>query len=296
MKVFRSFLGIFVMIAGVLGLLLSLAGLISVWVVKPTVVGYTSSTIDTLNGSIGTSQDVMRITAQALGATVESVDALSEMLFTTALTVEDTQPVLDELDLIMATTLPSTLKATTDSLYTAQEAAQVLESTIQSLDAFRFLLSGAPIIGDFIGEIDESYNPEIPLADTLGELAANLEGLPDTFVTVSESLSDTDQNLASVQTNLVTMSTSIKVISSSLSEYEAMVIQSKSSMDEVISMLTNIQNNLSRILNWVAIVITIFFVWLLAAQVVILSQGWELVKGTANSLGSEAEVVEEEKD
>lgn len=294
MKFFRSFLGIFVMIAGVLGLFLSLAGLVSVWVVKPAVVAYTRSTIDTLNGSIGTSQDVMEITAQALGATVDSVDALSEMLFTTALTVEDTQPVLDELDLIMATTLPSTLKATTDSLYTAQEAAQVLESTIQSLDAFRFLLSGAPIIGDFIGEVDGTYNPEIPLADTLGELAANLEGLPDTFITVSASLSDTDQNLASVQTNLVTMSTSVKVISSSLSEYEAMVIQSKSSMDEVKSILSNIQNNLDGILNWVVIVITIFFVWLLAAQVVILSQGWELLRGTANRLGTEVEEIYEE--
>ena len=100
MKVLRSFLGIFVMIAGVLGLVLSLAGLVSVWVVKPAVVANTSSTIDTLNSSIGTSQDVMEITAQALGATVDSVDALSEMLFTTALTVEDTQPDLDEFDLM----------------------------------------------------------------------------------------------------------------------------------------------------------------------------------------------------
>lgn len=293
MKFIRRILGIFVMIAGVLGLILSLAGLIGVWVVKPTVVAYTSSTIDIISDSIVTSQSVMEITAQALGATVDSVDALSEMLFTTAATVEDTQPVLDEFDLIMATTLPSTLKATTDSLYTAQEAAQVLESTIQSLDAFRFLLSGAPLIGDFIGEIDESYSPEIPLADTLGGLASNLEGLPDTFVKMSASLSDTDENLASVQTNLITMSTSVKVISTSLSEYETMVIQSKSSMDGVISILINIQNNLATILNWVVIVISLFFAWLLAAQVVILSQGWELFRGTASHLGTEQEQIEE---
>ena len=296
MKVLRSFLGIFVMIAGVLGLVLSLAGLVSVWVVKPAVVTYTSSTIDTLNSSIGTSQDVMEITAQALGATVDSVDALSEMLFTTASTLEDTQPVLDELDSIMKTTLPSTFKATTDSLYTAQEAARVLENTIRSLDAFRFLLSGAPLIGDLVVEPVESYTPEVSLAETLGEIAENLEELPDTFLQMADDLSTTDKNLHSVQLNLVTMSTSVKVISSSLSEYESMVIQSKSSMDEVISILSNIQNNLDGILNWVVIVITIFFIWLLAAQVVILSQGWELIRGTANRLGTEAEVVDEEID
>ncbi len=289
MKIIRRLLGVFVMIAGILGLVLSLAGLVSVWVVKPTVVAYSSTTIDTLSESITTSQDVMRITAQALGATVDSVDALSEMLVTTAATVEDTKPVLDEFDTIMATTLPSTLKATTDSLHTAQEAAKVLESTIQSLDAFRFLLSGAPLIGDIVGEQGGTYNPEKPLAVTLGELAANLEGLPDTFVEMSANLRDTDENLASIQGNLVTMSTSVKTISSSLSEYENMVIQSKSSMDEVKTILVTIQNNLTTILNWVVIVITLFFVWLLAAQVVILSQGWELYKGTADHLGTEEE-------
>jgi hypothetical protein len=103
------------------------------------------------------------------------VDALSAMLATTAATVEDTKPVLDGVDNMMANTLPSTLRAATDSLYTAQEAAGVLESTIQSLDAFRFLLAGTPLLGDLVGQPGEAYNPDIALADSLGQLASNLE-------------------------------------------------------------------------------------------------------------------------
>ena len=140
MNVMRRILGVLVMLAGLLGLVLSLAGLVVVWVAKPTVAVYATATIDTLNESVVTSQKVMEITGQALGATIDSVDALSAMLSTTAATVEDTKPVLDEFDTIMATTLPATLDAATDSLYTAQEAARVLESTIQPLDTFRFLL------------------------------------------------------------------------------------------------------------------------------------------------------------
>jgi len=136
MKVIRRILGVLVMLAGLLGLLLSLAGLVGVWVAKPTVAVYAGTTIDTLNNSVVTSQNVMETTRQALGATVDSVDALSAMLSTTAATVEGTKPVLDGFDSMMATTLPSTLKAATDSLYTAQEAAQVLETTIKSLDTF----------------------------------------------------------------------------------------------------------------------------------------------------------------
>ena len=284
MKIIRRILGVFVMLAGILGLVLSLAGLVMVWVAKPTVAGYASNTIDTLNGSVVTSQKVVDVTVEALGATIDSVDALSEMLGTTAATVEDTKPVLAEFDKIMSTTLPSTLNAATDSLSAAQEAAKVLESTIQSLDAFRFLLSSMPLLGDMIKLPEASYNPEKPLADSLGELATNLEGLPDTFVKMSASLSATDDKLASVQGNLVTMSDSVQLISSSLGEYQDMLVQSRSSMDNLTSILTNFQSNLPTILNGVAIVLSLLFAWLLAAQVVILSQGWELYHGTADRM------------
>jgi methyl-accepting chemotaxis protein len=286
MKVIRRILGVLVMLAGLLGLLLSLAGLVGVWVAKPTVAVYAGTTIDTLNNSVVTSQNVMETTRQALGATVDSVDALSAMLSTSAATVEDTKPVLDGFDSMMATTLPSTLKAATDSLYTAQEAAQVLETTIKSLDTFRFLLSGTPLLGNLLPAPTEPYNPEKPLADSLGELASNLKGLPDTFATMSASLSTTDDKLAAVQGNLITMSDSVKLISSSLSEYEQMVTQSKSSMDDLTSILTSIQTNLDTILNWAAIVLSLFLAWLLAAQVVMLSQGWELFQGTADRMES----------
>lgn len=284
MSFIRRVLGLLVMLAGIVGLLLSLAGLAAVWVAKPTVTTYARSTLDTLNKSITTSQNVMEITRQALGATIDSVDALSAMLGTTAATVEDTQPILDQVQGILSTTLPSTLKAATDSLYTTQEAARVLESTIQSLDAFRLMLSTTPLLGDVVGQMGEPYNPEKPLADSLGELASNLEDLPDTFVEMSANLDTTDENLKSIQGNLITMSNSVGLISSSLGEYQKMIVQSKSSMDDLKSLLTDIQSNLPTILSWGAIVLTLFFAWLLAAQVVILSQGWELYRGTADRM------------
>jgi methyl-accepting chemotaxis protein len=289
MNVMRRVLGVLVMLAGILGLVLSLAGLVLVWAAKPTVAAYATTTIDTLSESVVTSQRVMEITGEALGATIDSVDALSAMLSTTAATVQDTKPFLDKVDTIMSTTLPSTLEAATDSLHAAQEAARVLESTIQSLDSFRSLLSAVPLVGAVVEQPGDPYNPERPMADSLGDFASSLEGLPDTFVEMSTSLSETDEKLVAIQANLITMSDSVGLISSSLSEYEEMIVQSKSSMDALSSILTNIRLNLPAILNGVAIVLSLFLAWLLAAQVVILSQGWELYQGTADRMESEGE-------
>src|SRR3990170_2647869 len=92
----------------------------------------------------------MEITARALGATVDSVDALSTMLGATATSVEETMPVLDQLNTIMGDRLPSALDSATVSLKTAQQAAAVLDSAIKSLDNFRAVLSATPLVGAFV--------------------------------------------------------------------------------------------------------------------------------------------------
>jgi uncharacterized coiled-coil protein SlyX len=290
MSILRRLLGILVMLAGILGLALSLAGLVGVWMLKPTIAASAATTINTLNESITTSQNAMQVTGDALAATVDSVDALSTMLGATAASVKDTQPVLTQVNTLLGEELPATMESATSSLRTAQQAAVVLDAAIKSLDTFRALLSAAPLVGGFVGQPGQAYNPQVPLADSLGDLATNLEGLPKTFTDMSASMDKADDNLATIESSLTTMSDSVRFISTSLGEYEKMVAQSQASMDNVKSMLTSVQSNLPNILNYGAIVLSLVFFWLLAAQVVIFSQGWELFQGTAGRMeGGEAE-------
>jgi methyl-accepting chemotaxis protein len=144
-------------------------------------------------------------------------------------------------------------------------------------------------LSSFVGQAGVAYNPEKPLADSLGELATSLKGLPDTFVEMSVNLSTTDNNLAEIRGNLTTMSESVGLISSSLTEYQNMVIQSQSSMDNLSTMLTNVKNNLAKIIDAVVIIFTLLLLWFLATQVVILTQGWELYQGTADRMEGKSE-------
>jgi chromosome segregation ATPase len=278
------------MIAGILGLVLSLTGLVGVWVVKPTAVEYANTTIVALNQSVNTSLEAMQVTDQALGATIESIDALSAMLAATATTVEDIEPVLNQVNIFMGEKLPNTIESATTSLESAQQAAVVLDSAIQSLEAFQSVLSGAPLLSAFVEQPEQAYDPEKPMADSLGELASSLEDLPELFTEMADNMDKADNNFETIQSNLTTMSKSVALISESLGEYQVMIEQSQSSMENLGAMLSNIQNNLQNILNGVAITFSLFFIWLLAAQVVIFSQGWELFQGTASHMeGNEAE-------
>ena len=299
MKVLRRVLGVLVMIAGILGLVLSLTGLVGVWVVKPTAAEYANTTIVALNQSVNTSLEAMQVTGQALGATIDSVDALSAMLGATAATVKDTEPVLNQVNIFMGEKLPTTIESATSSLESAKQSAQVLDRAVRSLEAFQSVLSGAPLLSAFVEQPEEVYNPEKSMADSLGELASSLEDLPELFTEMAADMDKADDNLEIIHSNLITMSESVALISESLGEYQVMIEQSQSSMENLGAMLSNIQNNLPNILNGVAITLSLFFIWLLAAQVVIFSQGWELYQGTAGQLeGGEAEpeVTEPQED
>lgn len=292
MKVMRRILGVMVMIAGVIGLLMSLAGLVGIWVLKPTVENGLDATITTLNSSITTSQKVMVITSDALGATVDSVDALSTMLGATALSVQNTEPVLESIRGFMGDKLPATLESASSSLTAAQRGAEVLDSTMKSLDNFRFMMSSLPMIGPLIQLPAETEKSDSSLADSLGDVATNLQDLPTMFTDLAANLDKADDSLGTIQDSLETMSTSVGKISSSLGEYQSMVDQSNASMENLKTMLTNFQNNLSTILLIVAAVLSLFFFWLLAAQVVIFSQGYELYQGTAGRMEGGEEVIE----
>jgi uncharacterized protein YukE len=288
MKVFRRILGILVMIAGLLGLILSAAGLVGLWMVKPDVTSALGATISTLNNSLKTSQQVMQVTQQALGATVDSVDALSVMLSSTATSVQDTTPAVQKVNLIIGVNLPDTLRSATTSLESAQQAAAVLDSSIQSLQAFQTAMGSVPLVSAFVQQPSQPYNPDKPLAESLGDVADQLKNLPDMFVDLSQDLGKADDNLATIQSSLTTMSNSVKGISESLSEYQAMVTQSETSMTNLTQVLTNFQDNLTPLVNGAVWVLTLFLVWLLVIQVVILSQGWELFQGTAGRMEAPA--------
>jgi Mg2+ and Co2+ transporter CorA len=286
MKVLRKILGVTVMIAGILGIILSMSGIITVWVLKPTIQQGAETVLSTLNVSLETSIRAVEVTRDALGATINSINALQTMLEATASAVKSTAPMLENINEFMADKLPSTINAATDSLKAAQQGAEIIDGAIRSFDSFKMVLSAIPLIGGFIEPPQESYNPERTLAQSLGDVAGNLSDLPDTISAISTNLDQADDNLVTIQDSLDTMAINVSQISVSLGEYQKMLAESQKSMQATQVILQNIQNNLNTILSAIAAALTLFFLWLLIAQVVILSQGYELFQGTANRMES----------
>jgi hypothetical protein len=153
-------------------------------------------------------------------------------------------------------------------------------------------MGAVPLLSSFVEVPEEFYNPEVPLDQSLGEVAENLENLPEMFIDISADLDKADDNLGTIQSSLTTMSGNVEFIAGSLEEYQVMVSQSQTSVGNLAPILTDLQNNLPSIVDGVAIALSLFLLWLLTIQVVVLTQGWELFQGTAGRMeGGEDEVA-----
>jgi hypothetical protein len=285
MSVLRKILGVAVIIAGVTGLLFSLAGLVGVWMYKPRLTATLESVITTLDASLTTSQETMVVTEQALRATINSVAALQTTIEATAASVKDSKPLVSQLTEVLGAQLPDTIEAARSSLDAAQGGARVLDGAIESLNSFRATISASPLLSALIPvSPPDTKAAEKPLYEALGEVSTNLESLPTMFSEMSQNMDTASGNLDTIETGLTTMATNVGGITISLESYAQMLGNSKQSMQNLQAQLNAWKDSLDQMLTAAAIVLTVFFLWLLAAQVVILSQGWELFKGTANRM------------
>jgi len=135
-----------------------------------------------------------------------------------------------------------------------------------------------------VPESQETYDPDKSLADSLGELSMSIEEMPPIFKGMTTDIDKAAGDLDLIKTNLDTMSQSVGLISISLIEYKAMIANSQAGMDNLETLLTNLQSDLGSIINISTIILWLFFLWMLAAQVVVFSQGWELYHGTAGQM------------
>jgi DNA repair ATPase RecN len=272
------------MSAGVLGLILSLSCLAGILVVRPGLVAGVNSAVDILYTSVDTSLKATEITDDTLTATANSVEALAEMLTTTVRTVDDANLVLDQLNEITGEKLPETLEAASTSLKAAEQAANSLEGAIKSFAGFQKIVSGIPLLNAFVPKSNAVYMPEKPLAESLGEMASSLEEIPGILTGMSINIGKADENLDAIQDDMEAITENVVLIAEGFRDYKSIVKDSISSLEQMKTMLENAKEHSPRTINWITVVLALFFLWLIAAQVVIFSQGWELFHGAANRI------------
>ena len=193
---FSRITGLALVIAAVMGLVLSLAGLILLEGFASRISTNLLSTLEYLDRALAITSDGLETAESSLLAADSALDSLVSTLDGVNESLQGMDPTLTALSTLLGKDLPETIKATQDSLDSAQTSAKNIDNVLTSL-------SRIPFLGTLV------YNPDVPLNETLGEISDSLDAIPRSLRDAKSGLDTADKNLATITSDLdnVTQST-----------------------------------------------------------------------------------------
>jgi ABC-type transporter Mla subunit MlaD len=282
MSILRRIIGVLLILAAILGLIVSIGAMYIIWNVQDNITTSLQNTIDLLGQTLETTAQGLVVTQAALQNSVDMIGSLQSTVETTAEAIGTTDPLLEEISGLLAEKLPNTIRATQTSLETAQQSAATIDTVLRAM-------SGIPLIGPSIG-----YDPQVPLSDALGDVAQQLENIPDTFLAMEEKLATTQSSMQTFQADLTVMADSVGQIQASVAQYDQVIGGYQASLERVLAQLETLSANLPNIVRTLTIGLTAFLVWMAIAQIGLFTQGWELLTETKEQEEKDTKVEEQE--
>ena len=272
-KQYRT-IGVVLIAAAIIGWIFSLSGIVIVWVERPRVTAIIEGQVLFFKGALEVTTRGLTITENSLGAIVSSLDVLENIVQSTADTVDLTGPILDSLVKIAEENLPNTVGSVQDSLSTAQQGAGVIDSALKTITSI-------PLLRNLIG--GSSYNPPTPLGDALDAVSGKLDDLTASLNGMADGIQNTRANIQEIQTGIESMASNIGEINTSLQEAQSVINEYQQTIQGLLDFLQKWEGRIPLLLTIVAVILTIFFIWIGATQLGFFMQGLDYIQGTESS-------------
>ena len=273
----RKVLGIVMLAIGVSGVILSVIG---------TIVGrrLVSDVGEGLHANLTLTLDSLTTVNESLILTKSTVSRLSEGLATVeetaenvSVAIDDSRPLLRQASTVTTQRVPESIETFQEGLPALIDVAATVDETLRTLNSFNIDRSilGIPLSFD----LGVDYDPEVPFDESVEELGASLEGMPEQLRSLEESMSVTDDNMRTISRNVSEIGHDLSAINAEIADIGPL-------LDEYISRVTEISDSIRQArlivrqqLDQMRLVVTVVMVWFGLMQVAPLYLGWELVMG-----------------
>ncbi|UCE00671.1 MAG: hypothetical protein JSV42_08160 [Chloroflexota bacterium] len=277
----RRIIGYSFVVAAIIGLIFSIAGIALVWSVKGSLSNKMVGALDLISTTLDATSSGLDTLDNTLTGTISQLTSLEQTLQTASKGVDDTVPMVDTMTGLLTSDIPLAIDATQTGLATLQEAAGALETTLQLVTSIPFL----PI---------EPYDPDTPLTEAIDGVSQSLDAIPNSLSDMKDPLKTTTGNLTMLAAQLKIISRGVSDLKADLYEMQLVLGQYKKVISRIQKRVNAIQTNLDTIINVSAWVFTVIFVWLGIAQLGLLTQGLERIQLPSQDQGQDEEDSQEE--
>lgn len=287
----QRILGIIMLAIGVSGLVLSFAGLLAGHRLVDNIGAGLEANLTLTIESLDTVNETLLLSKDTVGQMSEALVAVEETADNVVIAIDDTQPLLEQTSQVTTEDVPESIEAFQETLPALTDVAATIDDTLRTLSSFGFERS---VLGVPLGfDLGIDYDPEVPFDQSVEDLGASLEGVPEDLRSLKMHLDQTNRNLDTIGDNIDTISGNLTVINESVSEIEPLI-------DDYLVIVTDLSDSarqtrafVTQQLDQVKIIVTIVAIWLGLTQFAPIYLGWELLM---RGRGTEVVVLDEDDD
>jgi methyl-accepting chemotaxis protein len=208
---FQRFIGLVLIIGATAGLIFNIAGLFLMPRLAEGVRQQTLGTLSRLNETLITIEEGLVVVDNSLDNAGNTLDAVEITIRGVAEGIEETAPLLSTMSALTGQDLPEIIANTQDSLAVAEQGAQGIEIVLGSFNSI------FPLIN--------TYNPDVPLYQSLSNISESLSPLVDSFVEIEKSLNIASDNLQQVSDDTITVADNLAEIDQNITDAKDVIDQ-----------------------------------------------------------------------
>ena len=262
--IFSRITGLVLIIAAVMGLGLSLAGLILLGSFSGRISTNLMSTLEYLDRALAITSDGLETAESSLQAADSALVSLVSTLDGVNVSLQGMDPTLTALSTLLGKDLPGTIEATQDSLDSAQTSAKNIDNVLTSL-------SRIPFLGTLV------YNPDVPLNETLGDISDSLDAIPRSLRDAKSGLDTADRNLATITSDLGNVTQSTDQIDLSIADALLVIDEYQTLVSDMQTRTKDLRQKLPGQLRLATLAAALLLIWLAITQIGLLAQGVEFL-------------------
>ncbi len=256
--------GVVLIAAAVLGVVLSISGLVFLWRIEPVAADTIVESVDLLDRTLTVTADLLVTTTTTLESMETNITLVSTSLEDVSITMKSTSETADHVSVVIGEDLSDIITDTQEALGTMQTSAKLIDDTLR-------VISAIPFVG-------AQYRPEVPMQDAISNVSESLSSIPDELKIMQTSLEETSTNFEILESDVSQMAVQV-------AEIETQITSAKRAADEYSEIISESQSKIkvvrTRIHNWVRTFVwggTGLMIWLLIAQIGLFTQGLDLLR------------------
>jgi uncharacterized phage infection (PIP) family protein YhgE len=227
--------------------------------------------------SLDTINSTLVLTKGTLWQLNQSLDTMETTANNVGTSLSDTQPMLSQISDITSNDLAGGLETFQDSLPALIEVADTIDQTLTTLSRFRIdrTILGIPLRYD----LGINYDPEVPFSQSVDEIGASIEGLPEQLRELEIYFEVANDNLGAISDNMTEIAGDLTVVNDSVDELEPLLDEFIVTVTEFSDSTRQMRATYRQQLESFQTVWTVVMVWLALTQVAPLYLGYELLTG-----------------